>query len=152
MAKIAAPNDQDQPRENHNGAAVQRFLESMPIFAHYGARVVGFTAGASELELLWRRELTFDGATIQAGVSAALMDFAGGSAAATLLPAGWGIMTTGYEVHNTAPALGERLIALGQAIHMGKRTGLARADVFVEQHGERTLCASGLVTTQAVAP
>ncbi len=135
----------------HNGRAVRQFLESMPVFDLYGGQVLGFQRGRSELALSWRRDLTFDGNTIQAGVSAALLDFAGASAAATLLPPGWGIMTTGFEVHNTAPAVGERLVALGEAIHMGKRTGLARADVYAEQDGERTLCASGLVTVRAVA-
>ena len=137
---------------DHQGAAVRRFLESMPIFHLYGARAIQFGAGTSELEIPWRKELTFDGVAIQAGISANLMDFAGGTAAATLLPPGWGIMTTGFEVHNTAPALGERLVAFGEAIHMGKSTGVARADVFVERDGQRTLCATGLVMTRAIAP
>ena len=139
------------PVQDHDGTAVRQFLESMPVFRLYGARAVHFEAGKSELEIPWRKALTFDGVTIQAGVSAALMDFAGASAAATLLPVGWGIMTTGFEVHNTAPAIGERLVAYGEAIRMGKSTGLARADVFVERNGQRTLCASGLVSIRAVA-
>ena len=142
---------EDPETPEHNGPAVRRFLESMPIFALYGIRVLNFGPGTSELEMPWREDLTFDGKTIQAGVSGALMDFAAASAAATLLPQGWGIMTTGFEVHNTAPAEGQRLVALGAAIHMGKSTGLARADVFAERDGKRTLCASGLVTIRAVA-
>lgn len=93
----------------------------------------------------------WNGTAIPATVTGALIDFAGGSAAATLLPQGWGIMTTGFEVHNIAPATGQRMVALGEALHMGKRTGLARADVFSERDGKRTLCASGLVTVRAVA-
>ena len=135
---------------DHNGPAVRRFLESMPIFALFGAKVVNFAAGQSELEMPWRHDLTFYGIAIPATVTGALLDFAGGSAAATLLPVGWGIMTTGFEVHNTARAAGERLVALGTAIHMGKSTGLARADVFVERDGQRTLSASGLVTVRAL--
>ena len=131
--------------------AVRRFLESMPIFAMFGARLVKFAAETSELEMPWRRDLTYNGTAIPATVTGALIDFAGGSAAATLLPQGWGIMTTGFEVHNIAPATGQRMVALGEALHMGKRTGLARADVFSERDGKRTLCASGLVTVRAVA-
>ena len=131
--------------------AVRRFLESMPIFAMFGARLVKFAAETSELEMPWRRDLTYDGTAIPATVTGALIDFAGGSAAATLLPQGWDIMTTGFEVHNIAPATGQRMVALGEALHMGKRTGLARADVFSERDGKRTLCASGLVTVRAVA-
>ena len=130
-------------------ANVRRFLESMPIFHLYGARVLSFEKGKSELEIPWREDLTFDGKTIQAGVSASLMDFAGGSAVATMLPGDQGIMTTGFEVHNTAPAIGDRLVAYGEAIHVGKRTGVGRADVYIERNGERILCATGLVSTQS---
>lgn len=94
--------------------AVRRFLESMPIFAMFGARLVQFAAETSELEMPWRRDLTYDGTAIPATVTGALIDFAGGSAAATLLPQGWGIMTTGFEVHNIAPATGQRMVALGE--------------------------------------
>ena len=123
----------------------------MPLFALYGAHVVRFTADRSKLELPWRRELTFDGTTIQAGISAAQMDFAGSCAAATLLQAGRGHHDHGVRVTETATAVGQRLVALGQAIHMGKSTGLARADVFVEQDGQSILCASGPITTKAIA-
>jgi uncharacterized protein (TIGR00369 family) len=143
------PRPSDIENDPFDGALVRRFLESMPIFQLYGAKVIGFTRGTSELEIPWRRDLTFDGKTIQAGVSASLMDFAGGSAVATMLPIDQGIMTTGFEVHNTAPAVGDRLIAIGQAVHIGKRTGVGRADVYVERDGERTLCATGLVSIQS---
>ncbi len=130
---------------------MRRFLESKPIFAMFSARVVKFAAGTSELEMPWRRDLTYDGTAIPATINGDLIDFAGGSAAATLLLQGWGIMTTGFEVHNIAPATGQRMDALGEALHMCKRTGPARADVFSERDGKRTLCASSLVTVQAVA-
>ena len=148
---MAASGTEDAGRVN-GGAVVRAFLEGMPAFRLYGARVVGFEAGRSELEIPFRKELTFDGVTIQAGISAALLDFAGASAAATLLPEGWTIATTGFEVHNTAPARGERLVALGAVLDPNKSLGVARADVFAERDGERTLCATGLVTTRGFAP
>lgn len=37
--------------------AVRRFLESMPIFAMFGARLVKIAAETSELEMPWRRYL-----------------------------------------------------------------------------------------------
>jgi hypothetical protein len=35
---------------------------------------------------------------------------------------------------------------------MGKSTGTARADVFADRDGQRTLCATGVVMTRAIAP
>ena len=74
---------------DHNGPAVQRFLESMPIFALFDTKVVNFAAGQSELEMPWRHDPTFNGIAIPATVARVLLDFAGGSAAATLLPVGF---------------------------------------------------------------
>ncbi len=144
------PAIQAHENADHDGTAIRQFLEHMPIFNLLGFKAVHFEAGRSELELPWRKDLTYDGTTIPAAVSAALMDYAGGAAVATLLPRGWGMMTTGFEVHNIAPAVGQRLLAYGEAISLGKRSGLARADVFVERDGRRTLCATGLVSTKAM--
>jgi len=35
---------------------------------------------------------------------------------------------------------------------MGKSTGTARADVVADRDGQRTLCATGVVMTRAIAP
>ncbi len=117
MAKLVIQAHEGADRDD---TAIRRFLKGMPIFHLLGVKAVHFEAGKGELELPWRKYLTHDGTTIPAAVSATPMDFAGGAAVATLLPRGSSMMTTGSEVHNIAPAVGERRLAYGETISLGK--------------------------------
>jgi uncharacterized protein (TIGR00369 family) len=116
-------------------------IEAMPACQLIGAKVLGFEVatgpagpgsvqGRSGLECPVRPSLTFDGRVVQAGVVGMLADFAGVSAAACTLPAGWMCSTTSFEVHNLAPAVGERLVALGQSLQVGKSHAVSRAEVY----------------------
>jgi uncharacterized protein (TIGR00369 family) len=115
-----------------------RVIEAMPASRWLGLRVIGFApGGVSLIELPLRPELTFDGSIVQAGVVGMLADYAGVSAAASTLPAGWAASTTGYTVHNVSPATGSRLLAMGQAQHVGKGSAVSVAQVWAEDanHG-----------------
>jgi acyl-coenzyme A thioesterase PaaI-like protein len=68
-----------------------------------------------------------------------LADFAGVSAETCTLDPGWSSSTTSFEVHNTAPARGVRLIAMGQAMKVGTSIGVSRAEVYAETGGELSL-------------
>jgi uncharacterized protein (TIGR00369 family) len=107
-------------------------IESMPVCQWLGGvKVIGFLPqGISRIELPVRPALTFEGTVVQAGIVGMLADFAGVSAAASTLPAGWMASTTGFEVHNVAPATGERLVAIGYAQHVGKSLAVSRAEVY----------------------
>ena len=67
-----------------------------------------------------------------------------------MLPLGWVVMTTGFEVHNVAPALAETLLGVGEVIKPGKNLAVSRADVFAIGNGKRQLCATALVTTRGL--
>jgi acyl-coenzyme A thioesterase PaaI-like protein len=68
-----------------------------------------------------------------------LADYAGVSAAACALDDGWFASTAGFEIHNIAPAQGQRLVAVGQAVRNGRRTSISRADVYAVNAGAWTL-------------
>ncbi len=108
MAKLVIQAHEGADRDD---TAIRWFLEGVPIFHLLGVKAMHFEAGKVELELSWRQDLTHDGTTIPAAVSATPMDFAGGAAVATSLPRGWSMITTRSEVHNIAPAVGEPLLA-----------------------------------------
>jgi uncharacterized protein (TIGR00369 family) len=76
------------------------------------------------------------------GIIGALADVAGGYAAMTLLPAGRDVLTLEYKINFLKPAAGDRLIAEGLVLRMGKSVCVTRADVFAEKNGHRTLCAA----------
>jgi uncharacterized protein (TIGR00369 family) len=128
-------------------ADLKAAIEAMPASRLLGLRVAGFAAeGASRIELPIRPELTFDGHVVQGGIVGVLADYAGVSAAACTLPAGWIASTTGFEVHNLAPAVGERLVAIGRALSVGKSIGVSRAEVYA-QRGERFALVCAATTT-----
>jgi uncharacterized protein (TIGR00369 family) len=115
-------------------------IEAMPASRLFGLRVAGFdAAGVSRIELPVRPELTFDGRVVQGGIVGVLADYAGVSAAACMLPRGWMASTTGFEVHNIAPAVGERLVAIGRTVSLGKSIGVSRAEVLALHDGQWTL-------------
>lgn len=79
-----------------------------------------------------------------------LADFAGGSAAGTLLPPGWINMTIDYTVKILAPAKGESLIARGRVINAGQTITVAAADVYSVNGADEKLCATALVTMRNI--
>lgn len=121
------------------------FIEGMPATRSLEIKVVGLGEGVSVLEMPIRREFTVDGRILQGGLVGVLADYAAVSAATAMRPAGWLPATTGFEVHNLEPAVGEKVIAIGNAIR-SKQSGLASADLFVMLEGAPTLCATALAT------
>ncbi len=118
-------------------------IGSMPASRLVGLSVTGFSpAGTSLIELPVVPAITFDGHVVQGGVVGLLADYAGVSAAACTLPAGWLASTTGYSVQNLAPAKGERLLAVGQALQVGKTHAVSNAQVWALRNGRYVLVAS----------
>lgn len=136
--------------------AFQQFVKaavlSMPAARHYGFEFGRIAAGEAEIIQPYRKELTQHDGFFQGGVLGALADFAGGSAAGTLLPPGWVNMTIDYTVKILAPARGERIIARGRVLKPGKQITVAAADVYTVQKGEETLCATAFVTMRNIQP
>ncbi len=132
---------QDLPTVDINCRADLRdAIHAMPASKLMGLRVLGFdAAGVSLIELPLRTELTFDGRAAQGGIVGLLADYAGVSAAASTLPPGWICSTLGFEVHNVAPARGQRLVAVGRAQVVGRSHAVSRAEVYAQDSDALTL-------------
>lgn len=128
------------------------FIESMPVVDLLGIRLVELSPGHAEYELPIKPEITFDGRVVQGGIVGTLADFAGVTAAMAALEEGWFSSTVDFQVQNVAPASGDRLVAVGEAMRSGKRVGLSRVEVYAVSGDERTLCATALTTSVPVAP
>ena len=124
----------------------------MPIVRALGFHFTHRGGGMSELVQPVIETITFDGVAVQAGAVATIADFAGGAAVLSALPAGWRISTADMTVKLLAPAIGEKLIARGQALQTGKTISVARTDVFAVREGVETLCATALVTVRSSPP
>ena len=127
-------------------ALVKAAVLSMPAAKHLGFDFGRVAPGEAEIIQPYREELTQHNGFFQGGIVGALADFAGGSAAGTLLPPGWVNMTVDYTVKLLAAAKGEQLIARGRVIKPSQVMTVAAADVYSVSGGEEKLCATALVT------
>ncbi len=121
-------------------------IERMPACKLLGMKVCGFNAIQSVVEMPVRLEITIDGKTVQGGIVGTLDDFTAVSAATATKPAGWVSSTTSIDVHNLAPAIGDRLVSIGRVIKASAKSGVAAADVYAEKEGSFSLVATALVT------
>jgi uncharacterized protein (TIGR00369 family) len=121
-------------------------IERMPVCHFLGLKVCGFNATEAVVEMPVRVEISINGKTVQGGIVGTLADFAAVSAATAAKPAGWVSSTTSFDVHNLAPAIGERLVAVGRVIKASASSGVAAADVYAERDGIFSLVATALVT------
>jgi uncharacterized protein (TIGR00369 family) len=121
-------------------------IERMPVCKLLSLKICGFNESQAVVEMPVRVEITIDGKTVQGGIVGTLADFAAVSAATATKPGGWVSSTTSFDVHNLAPAIGDRLVAIGRVIKASASSGVAAADVYAEAGGTFSLIATALVT------
>ena len=129
---------------------VKAVVLSMPAAKHLGFTFGRVAPGEAEIVQPYREELTEGNGFFQAGVVGALADFAGGSAAGTLLPPGWVNMTIDYTVKLLGPAKGEKIVARGRVIKPSEVMTLAAADVYAVNGSDENLCATAFVTMRNI--
>lgn len=127
-------------------------IAAMPASRLLGVEVMGFGDGVSVIMLPVRAELTIDGRTVQGGLVGTLADYAAVSAATASAPPGWFSATTSFDVHNLAPAAGDRLIGIGRVIKAGRSQAVAAADVYAETGEHHVLVATCLATCRLLEP
>ena len=131
--------------------AVRQILLGMPFVQWLGLSFQHIAPGQVDFTMPNRPEITFDGKAVQAGPIGALLDFSGGAAAFTLVPAGVMLATIDFSVKLLAPAIGDRFMGRGQVISAGKSLIVARADAFALGKLGESQVATGLVTMRAIA-
>jgi uncharacterized protein (TIGR00369 family) len=110
----------------------QRVSESfarLAFMSTIGARLVKVAAGAVEIDMPVRDDLTQQHGYVAAAVVTALVDTACGYAAMSLMPAGTDVVTVEYKVNFLAPARGERLLARGHVVKAGRRLTVCAGEV-----------------------
>jgi uncharacterized protein (TIGR00369 family) len=138
----------DSPANPDYAAHVRNAVLSMPAAQLFGFDFTRIEPGSTELTLPYRDALSFRPGFFQGAIVGSLADFAGASAAGTLLAKGWFVATVDYDVRIIAPAQGDRLIARGRVVKPGATLSFAQADVFVVRDGRETQCAMAFVTTR----
>jgi uncharacterized protein (TIGR00369 family) len=137
-----------QPKDPKFKERTKSFLQGMPIASVFGFTFGEVSPGVVPLILPFNPSLTFDGKHFQASAVASLIDFAGGLAAYSLLPADWSLATLDVSMKLLAPAQGERLLGVGRALSAGQTISVANVEVFAQRDSLSSLCAVGMVSVR----
>lgn len=79
--------------------------------------------------------------------TSAIADSAGGYAAYTVFPEDTDVLTVEYKINLLAPAVGDRIEAVGTVLKAGRTLTVCQLEVFgVQNDGERKLVANGQQT------
>jgi uncharacterized protein (TIGR00369 family) len=118
--------------------------------AHLGAVLETVAPGHVQISCAFRPELAQQHGFFHEGIISTIADSAGGYAAFTLFPEDSGVLTIEFKINLTAPAHGERALAVGEVIRSGRTITVCRIDAYVDKAGKRTHCATGLATLKTV--
>jgi uncharacterized protein (TIGR00369 family) len=114
-------------------------IASQPFSVLVGAELHALSRGAIDLQVPVAEKLKQQDGFVHGGVLSYLAEnalaFAGGTALA--VP----IVVAEFKIDYLRPALGERLIARGKAVHVGSSQAVCACEIFVVQDGEEKLCA-----------
>lgn len=122
------------------------------LMTHLGARIESVTPGRVVIALPHRAEVTQQNGYIHAGATSAVADTAGGYATLTLCPPDSDVLTVEYKINLVAPAIGERLEAVGEVVKAGRTLTVTALDVHAVRDGSRTLIATGQQTVMCLRP
>jgi uncharacterized protein (TIGR00369 family) len=108
---------------------IRRSFGEQRVMSAIGASLGDIEAGAVDIVLPFRDDLTQQDGFLHAGIIATIADSACGYAAYTLMPATARVLSIEFKVNLLAPAVGERMIARGRVLRAGKTITVCRADV-----------------------
>lgn len=94
-----------------------------------GARITALAPGRCEIEAPLLQGFRQQHGAGHAGATFALGDTAAGYAALAAMPEGREVMTAEMKINLLAPAIGDRLLAVGEVMRAGRRLVVVRAEV-----------------------
>jgi uncharacterized protein (TIGR00369 family) len=124
--------------------ARQRVMETI------GATLTRVDAGAVEVALPHRDDLTQQHGFIHAGIVATILDSACGYAAFSLMSSDVAVLTVEYKINLLRPAKGDCLVARGRVVRSGKTLTVCAGDVVAQTGGTENVVATMLATIMAV--
>src|SRR6187397_1763959 len=90
------------------------------LMATLGASLDNVQPGAVTIALCPAAAISQQHGFVHAGAVSAIADTAAGYAALSLMPAGVGVLTTEFKINLLAPAIGDRIVAIGKVIKSGR--------------------------------
>ncbi|MEC9373566.1 MAG: PaaI family thioesterase [Planctomycetota bacterium] len=104
--------------------------------ATIGARLVRVDDGEVDIELGWSEGIQQQHGFAHAGAIATIADSACGYACLTRMPEGSAVVSVEFKINMLAPGVGERFVARGRVVRVGRTIGVATAEVVAVSAGE----------------
>ncbi|HEY0547445.1 MAG TPA: PaaI family thioesterase [Pyrinomonadaceae bacterium] len=135
-----------QPQDAEFESRVRESFARQQVMQLIGASLSRVDAGAVDITLPFRPDLTQQNGFIHAGIVTTIADSACGYAAYTLMPAGASVLSVEFKVNLLRPAAGELFVAEARVIKAGGTLTVTRADVYARADDKQTLVATMLAT------
>lgn len=139
-----------EPDNPHFERAVRESFAAQQLMATIGARLASVAAGAVEIRVPFRRDLTQQHGFLHAGIVASALDSACGYAAFSLMPEGTGVLSVEFKTNLLAPARGDELIARARVIRAGRTITVCQGDASMLRDGAEISIATMLATIMAI--
>ena len=135
-----------QARDPSYETRVRESFARQALMTTIGARLARVSPGRVEIELPFRADLTQQHGYLHAGITSAIADSAGGYAGYSLFPADSSVLTVEFKINLTAPAAGERFLAVGEVLKPGRTLCICRLEVLAMTGEVSTTIAVGQQT------
>ncbi|WP_341703939.1 PaaI family thioesterase [Ferrovibrio sp.] len=135
------------PKSDLSREQLQAVIEISPFTKWVGTEIVDFAAGQVKIAIDLRPDLTQHHGFGHGAIVGYMADTACAWAAASAVG---DVVTSEYKLNLLAPAVGQRLTAVGSVVKAGSRQVVARADVFAVKDGAEKIVATALATIARV--
>ena len=117
------------------------------LLATLGARLLRVAEGEVDIELPWSEAIKQQHGFVHAGALATIADSACGYACLTRMPEGSAVLSVEFKINLLAPAVGERFVARGRVVRVGRTIGVATAEVMAYATGKPEACIAVMQAT-----
>lgn len=135
-----------QPKDENFVEKVRESFVAQAVMKLIGAEITRIEAGAVDIELSYREDLTQQNGFVHAGVITTIADSTCGYAAFSLMPKDAKVLSVEFKVNLLSPAIGEKFLAEGRVLRAGKTLTIAQGNVFAISNEQRKHVATMLAT------
>ncbi|MBX3359658.1 MAG: PaaI family thioesterase [Phycisphaeraceae bacterium] len=112
-----------------------------------GARLLRVADGEVDIELPWAETIQQQHGFAHAGAIATIADSACGYACLTRMAEGSAVLSVEFKINLLAPAVGERFVARGRVVRVGRTVGVATAEVVAHAAAKPDQCVALMQAT-----
>ena len=135
-----------EPKDENFVEKVRESFASQTMMKFIGAEITRLEAGAIDIKLPYRKDLTQQNGFLHAGIITTIADSACGYAAFSLMPEGAEVLSVEFKVNLLSPAIGEEFVAEARVLRAGKTLTIVQGNVFALSDKQRKHVATMLAT------